>query len=87
MIDPKYKVRRYISEFSNTSDKLLSEYDLSDFNLSEFQKEFGESDLKNPMYASYPIRQSNVAFLKNYINKEPNWDFNEKSYFVESHAI
>jgi hypothetical protein len=87
MIDSKYKVRRYIAEYSEETEKLLAEYELSAFDLAKFQKEFGEICPENPMFDCYPIKKSNVAFLKSYINEEPSWDFAKKSYFVEAHAI
>jgi len=38
MIDSKYQVRRFISEFSEVTGELLVEYDLSGFDLNKFQK-------------------------------------------------
>lgn len=80
-------MRRYISEYSEATGELIVEYDLSNFDLDKFQNEFGEFNLDSPMFDSYQIKRSNIAFLKNYISKEPIWDFSKKSYFVEAHAI
>jgi hypothetical protein len=87
MIDTKYQVRRYITEFSEIAEKLLAEYELSDFDLEKFQKEFGVLDPENPMFDCYPIKKSNVDFIKNFIHEEVNWDFVDKCYFVEAHTI
>jgi hypothetical protein len=64
MIDREYKVRRYISEFSEATGELIVEYDLSNFDLEKFQNEFGEPNLDSPMFDSYQIKRSNIAFLK-----------------------
>ncbi|AUD77897.1 hypothetical protein CW740_01050 [Kangiella profundi] len=87
MIDSTYKVRRYISEFCNHSDQLLAEYDLRSFDLHKFQNEFGVIDMKNPMFDCYPLHWSNIPFMKAYLSLEPEWDFVNKSYFVESQSI
>ena len=87
MIDTEYKVRRYIAEYSEESEKLIAEYDLSSFELESFQREFGESDSRNPMFDCYPITKLNINFIKNHVEKEPEWDFANKSYFVEAYAI
>ena len=49
MIDPEFNVRRYISEFSEKSERLVAKYELSSFNLSKFQDEFGETDSNRPV--------------------------------------
>jgi len=87
MIDERYQVRRYITEFSQSTEELLAEYDLCDFDLEAFQKEFSELNPENPMFDCYQVRESNVEFLRKYIENEPEWDFVNKSYFVEAHAI
>ncbi len=87
MIDSKYKVKRYITEFSEETEELISEHDLVDFELSKFQKEFNEPNSENPMFDCYEVKPENIGFLKNYIANEPDWDFVNKSYFVEAHGI
>jgi len=87
MVDTEFEVRRYITEFSEETEELLAEHDLFSFELDKFQVEFGELNTENPMFDCYPIKESNVGFLKKYIAKEPEWDFVNKSYFVEAHAI
>jgi len=87
MIDSKFQVRRYIAEFSEINEKCLAEYELSGFDLELFQKEFGVTEPDNPMFESYPIKKSNIEFIKKFINTEPNWDFINKSYFVDAYAI
>tara|TARA_B100001989_G_C24528971_1_gene460422 strand:- start:1188 stop:1451 length:264 start_codon:yes stop_codon:yes gene_type:complete len=84
MIDEKYKVRRYIAEYSEETEELMAEYYLSDFDLAAFQKEFYEPDPKNPMFNCYPITADNLSFIRNYIENEPDWDFENKSYSVEA---
>jgi len=87
MIDEKFKVRRYVAEFSEETEELLATYDLSSFNLIEFQREFRESNARNPMLDCYSVHESNLEFLSKYMFKEPVWDFLNKSYFVECCAI
>jgi hypothetical protein len=87
MIDDKFKVRRFITEFLKQTEELLAEYDLCSFELSNFQIEFGEQNTENPMFDCYPIKEKNVEFLKRYMAEEPEWDFVNKSYFIEAHAI
>ena len=87
MIDSKYKVRRFIAEYSDTTDELLEKYKLSDFELKLFQKEFLKSSLDNPMFDCYQIAEKNIIFLKNYIQNEPDWNFSENSYFLEAVAL
>ena len=87
MVDQEYSVRRYITEFSEETDQLLAEYELSSFDLSKFQNEFGVADSGSPMFDCYQIGKGNVSFLNEYLAEEPKWDFEKKSYFVESHAI
>lgn len=57
------------------------------FDLEKFQQEFSESNVKNPMVDSYPIKKENTLFLKGYLNKEPSWDFSDNYYFVEAHGV
>ncbi len=87
MIDTKYKVRRYIAEFSEKTEELLAEHELTSFDLEKFQNMFCVSDLNNPMFDCYQINEANCDFLAGYIDFEPSWDFKNKSYFVESEAI
>jgi len=87
MIDSKYKVKRYITEFSEETEELIAEYDLDGFELSKFLNEFNEPHAENPMFDCYPIKSENVSFLKKYIDDVPEWDFVNKSYFVEAHGI
>jgi hypothetical protein len=83
MIEEKTKVRRYVAEFSEETEELLVTYELSSFNLIEFQREFRESNPRNPMFDSYSINEFNLEFLSKYMFKEPVWDFLNKSYCVE----
>jgi len=87
MIDKKYKVRRYITEFSEKTEELLAEYELSSFDLKKFQAELGETDKENSMVDCYPIHEKSIVFMKSFLSCEPKWDFKNKSYFVEAHAI
>lgn len=87
MIDEKFKVSRYLAEYSESTEKLLAKYDLSDFDLVAFQKEFSEANPDNPMFDCYQVKKSNVEFLQRYIENEPKWDFANNAYFVEAHAI
>lgn len=85
MRDEQYDLRRYIAEYSEETQELTGEYDLSDFDLTKFQAEFNEPNLDDPMVDCYPITADNVAFLKPYLATEPDWNFAENSYFVEAH--
>lgn len=87
MIDYVLEVRRYLTEYSNETEELIAEYDLQSFDLKLFQTEFCGPDRDNQMFDCYSIKESNVKFLKMHLVKEPEWDFVEKSYFVEAHAI
>ena len=87
MIDTEFKARRYISEFSEETDELIAEYDFRSFELKELQIEFGEPNSESPMFDCYPIKECNVEFLAKYLEKEPEWNFVHKAYFVEAHAI
>lgn len=87
MIDNVFKVRRFITAFSEESGELTAEYDLASFDLVKFQTEFNEPNDKNPMLDCYPIREANVRFIESYISNKIVWDFNKKSYFIEAHAI
>ena len=87
MIDTQFKVRRYITEFSEETEELRAEYELSTFDLPAFQLEFDEPIIEDPMFDCYPVKEKNVAFLKTYLAEEPEWDFVSKSYYVEAHAI
>jgi hypothetical protein len=87
MIDTQYSVRRFIAEYSEETEELLAEYELSSFELIEFQAEFNETNPRDPMFDCYSIKKENVEFIKSHIVQEPEWDFVNKSYFVEAHII
>ena len=87
MKDTNFGVRRYIAEYSDETEELIAEHDLTGFELSQFQREFNEPNNEDPMYDCYPIKLENLSFLKTYINDEPEWDLVNKSYFVEAHII
>lgn len=85
MRDEQLNVKRYVAQYSATTEWLTAEYDLTDFDLKKFQAEFNEPNTDDPMVDCYPITADNVAFLKPYLAKEPDWNFAENSYFVEAH--
>ena len=87
MIDEIFKVRRYISEFSEETEELIAEYDLASFSLARFQAELSQSSFESPMFDSYPIQENNVKFIEGYMGYKIAWDFDNKSYFVEANAI
>ncbi len=87
MIDDAFKVRRYITVFSKQTDSILTEHDLSYFDLIMFQKEFCVHDQNSPMFDCYPIKEKNTNFLKNYLEHEPVWDFKKNEYFVEAESL
>ncbi len=84
MIDIKFSIKRYVSEFSNETEELISEYDLETFDLVSFQAEFKEASLENPMVDCFPILETNIRFIESYLDNTPNWDFEKNSYFVEA---
>lgn len=87
MIDTKLSVRRYVTEFSNSTDELIAEYELDSFDMTEFRVWFKVPTSGNPMFESYPILAENVEFIENYMGIKPEWDFEMNSYFVEAVSI
>ena len=83
MIDSEFNVRRYITEFSKKTERLVAKHELSSFNLSKFQVEFRETDTNNPMFDCYQITENNLPFISLYLENELAWDFSKNSYFVE----
>ena len=87
MIDGGNKVERLIYIFSNETEELLEELDMSSFDLIAFQKAFNVSEKNDPMIYSYQIEPRHVDFISKYLAKEHSWDFNKYSYFLEASAI
>ncbi|MFD2176306.1 DUF7683 domain-containing protein [Veronia pacifica] len=87
MVEAEFTVKRYLTEFSLETEELLAEYDLGSFDLSKFQVEFDEPNTENPMFDCYTIKEKNVEFLREYLTNEPKWDFINRTYFIEAHAI
>lgn len=87
MIDSEYGVRRYIAEYSQGTEEQLMIYPLTVFDLAVFQKHFGILDTVNPMFDCHEIQQDDVIFLEPYIECMPEWDFINRSYFVEAHSV
>lgn len=84
MIDTELIVRRYIAEYSNDSEELTAEYELTAFDLSKFQAEFNEPNPRDPMFDCYEITEGNVEFIEKYLGVDVCWDFASKCYFVEA---
>ncbi len=87
MIDKHFGVKRYLAGYSEETEWLLARYDLKSFELSAFQKEFGEENPENPMFDCYEVTESNIRFLERHLAENPEWNFNERSYFVEAHGV
>ncbi len=87
MIDTKFKARRFIAEYSEETEELIAEHELSEFDLCKFKAEFGEENPEQPMFGCYEIHEPNISFINKYISQPISWDFNNSSYFVEAHAI
>jgi hypothetical protein len=87
MLDKNYNVIREISIFSNDTELLVDKIDLADFNLAEFQKEFGEDDPTFPMFAEYEVKEKNLKFLIHYLEQPLEWDFEKYSYFISAHSV
>lgn len=76
--------RRYIFEYCAKSEELLAGYQLDTFDLERFQDEFNKPDSDELMYYCYPIHRKNIDFLSDYVSVLPDWDFENKSYFLEA---
>lgn len=81
------EVRRYITVFSNETEELVGEVDLTSFSLKDFQKEFNEKDANNPMYDCYIIYDQNLPFLTPFLAQGVQWDFNNYAYFLEAETL
>ena len=80
----EYRLIRTFTCYSNTNDKVVFDVQIKDFDLEEFQIEFGVNT-NNPMYDSYEIKAGNLPFIKQYLPESIsiNWDFNNYAYFIE----
>ena len=87
MIDTQYKVKRHIAVFSEETEEWVKDYDLSRFNLTEFQKAYSIIDINNPMFDCYPITESNKGFIETYIDCKLKWNFKKYSYFFEATSL
>ena len=87
MIDDKKKVRWYIAQYSESTEDLEAEYDINYFDIDAFRIEFENTNSEFPMEGCFPIRWSNIEFLRKYMDQPPVWNFKLSSYFIESQAI
>lgn len=85
MVNETYNVRRYISEYSKTTNELLADYELETFNLKQFQAELDTGD-DEPMFCCYPITVSKIDFIERCTKEKVKWDFVTKAYFLEAHS-
>lgn len=81
----EYRLIRTLTCYSNTNEKIVFDVQLEGFELHKFQSEFGV-DSNDPMYECYEVNVGNIPFLKQYIPKvvDINWDFNNYAYFIEA---
>ena len=87
MIEDKLKVRWYVAQYSESTEVLEAEYEISGFNMEAFRIEFGDTESVSPLVGCFPITRSNIEFLEQYMSQVPIWDFASSSYFFESQAI
>lgn len=87
LIDSKYGVRRYLAEYSTGTDELVEEYELNEFDLVKFRKQFNVSDSTNPMFDSFSVSEKDTEFLKSYLGAAVEWRFESSEYFLEAHAL
>jgi len=86
MVDETYNVRRFVAEYSETTDELLAEHELETFNLKQFQAEF-DANNDDPMFYCYSITASKADFIEKYLRKKIEWEFTLKAYFLEAEAV
>lgn len=72
-----------MSIYDNSSDEFVGEIGFASFELPAFQQWFGVAS-DNSMYDCYPITQQDTAFVEQYLNTPPAWDFAHFAYFVEA---
>jgi hypothetical protein len=87
MIDKNNNVERLIAVYSEKTDELVEELELSSFDLGIFQQAFKVPDKSDPMFNAYQIEPSHVDFISNFLTKQQSWDFKKYSYFLEAFAI
>lgn len=87
MIDHQFNVRRYISVFHTTSEILVKEIDLRDFDLRIFQKALSVNDINNPLFDSFEITQDSIEVIRGYLTEEIQFNFKLYSYFLEAEKI
>jgi hypothetical protein len=87
MIEDKLKVRWYVAQYSELTEDLQTEYEITGFDLQAFRIEFDDTESVYPMEGCFPITRSNIEFLEKYMSQIPNWNFASSSYFIESQAI
>lgn len=78
------KVKRVLRWFEKKGDKYIGEEELAGIELTQLQILFGES-LFNPMYECYPVTESHVQCLEQFIKEKIRLDL--YSYFVECDAV
>ncbi|MCF6442921.1 hypothetical protein L1077_26205 [Pseudoalteromonas luteoviolacea] len=87
MSDAKFKVRRFISEYSQKAEVLIAEYELSELDLFKLKAEFDETNPEQAMFDCYEIRKSNVSFINKYTHEPIAWDFSKNAYFIEANYL
>ena len=87
MIDSKYNVQRIITVYSEKTEELVDELELSSFNLKSFQNIFNVNDNENPMIECYEIEPKHVNSISKFLKQKYHWDFEKYSYFLEAYAV
>ena len=80
-------VRRYVTAFFKEGDTLAFEIDLAAFSLEDFQREFKVDNPEDPMFDCFEIKPENTEFLKLYLERELEWNFEVFSYFLEAESL
>ncbi|WP_174874465.1 DUF7683 domain-containing protein [Vogesella oryzae] len=75
-----------MSIYDNSSDEFVRDIEFARFDLPAFQQWFGVAS-DNPMYDCYPITRQDTAFVEQYLNTPPAWDFAHFAYFVEAGTV
>ncbi|WP_456238191.1 DUF7683 domain-containing protein [Marinobacter mangrovi] len=86
MIDSKFGLSRFLAEYSEQSEELIARYEFAKFDLDAFQSEF-QVESSDPMFDCYEVGQRHLRFLESCLARVPSWDFDDNSYFLESHTV
>ena len=79
-----YEVERVLAVFDNLTDEHVTDHALIGFDLEKFTQHFKVADTVEPlMYDCYPVNESDVAYLSDFLTKRIEFDFDRFVYSVE----